>query len=163
VFDGLYLSGVVLSEAELGPYVQDTLDELEYIMGDVSTPYGALRASHGYPKPWKIRFVEVGNEDSLDPNGLTTYFAYRFRAYQTAINAKYPDISVMTSYSNNTIGRDVPQAQSADYHQYSTPDAFVLTQYGFFDQNPVDSRTLIGMLHSSPEQCLTRLTFSQAS
>jgi len=51
----------------------------------------------------------------------------------------------MTSYSNNTINRDVPVAQSADYHQYSTPDAFVLTQANFFDQDPADSRTLIGM------------------
>jgi hypothetical protein len=68
--------------------------------------------------------------------------------FQEAINAKYPDITVMTSYSNNTVSNhtEVPQAAAADYHQYSTPDAFVLTQYGFFDQNPVNSRTLIGLL-----------------
>jgi len=85
---------------------------------------------------------------SLDPNGLRTYPEYRFRMFQQAINAKYPDIVVMTSYSNNTISNhtEVPQAAAGDYHQYSTPDAFVLTQSNFFDQNPVDSRTLIGLL-----------------
>jgi len=71
--------------------------------------------------------------------------------FQQAINAKYPDIVVMTSYSNNTVSNhtEVPQAAAADYHQYSTPDAFVLTQSNFFDQNPVDSRTLIGLLLTS--------------
>jgi alpha-N-arabinofuranosidase len=46
------------------------MDELEYIMGDVSTPYGALRASHGYPKPWAVPFVEVGNEEYVQRNSF---------------------------------------------------------------------------------------------
>lgn len=48
-----------ISEAEIGIYVQDALDELEFIMGDVKTKYGALRAALGYPQPWKINYVEV--------------------------------------------------------------------------------------------------------
>jgi alpha-N-arabinofuranosidase len=51
----------VIPEADIGIYVQDALNELEFIMGDVSTEYGALRASLGYPKPWKINYVEVGS------------------------------------------------------------------------------------------------------
>lgn len=36
------------------------MNELEFIMGDVSTPYGALRAKLGFPEPWVIKYVEVG-------------------------------------------------------------------------------------------------------
>lgn len=59
VWSGLYLDGTVMSQAALQPYIQDTMDELEFIMGDKSTPYGGLRASLGYPNPWKINYVEV--------------------------------------------------------------------------------------------------------
>lgn len=146
-FDGLYLSGTIVPEADLAPYVQDFLNELEYIMGDTNTQYGALRASHGYPKPFKVDYVEVGNEDNLN-GGLASYYSYRFDAYRNAINAKYPDIIVMASLSNNTVSSDVPVAVAGDYHQYATPDEFVLDQFNFFDQNPEGSQTLIGELAS---------------
>lgn len=67
----MYLNGYnnanpdVIPEADIGIYVQDALNELEFIMGDVSTEYGALRVSLGYPKPWKINYVEVGSSDSI--------------------------------------------------------------------------------------------------
>ncbi len=65
VWAGMYLdTNRFISQADLGPYVQDTLNELEYIMGDTSTTYGALRASHGYPEPWTVNYVEIGNEDN---------------------------------------------------------------------------------------------------
>jgi alpha-N-arabinofuranosidase len=49
----------VTANATLQGYVQDTLDELEFIMGDVSTHYGALRAKLGYPEPWVVKYIEV--------------------------------------------------------------------------------------------------------
>jgi alpha-N-arabinofuranosidase len=61
----VYLNGYnntdpdVIPEADIGIYVQDALNELEFIMGDVTTKYGALRASLGHPRPWKINYVEV--------------------------------------------------------------------------------------------------------
>jgi alpha-N-arabinofuranosidase len=48
-----------VSQANLGPYVEEAMNELEFIMGSTSTKYGALRASLGYPKPWNINYVEV--------------------------------------------------------------------------------------------------------
>ena len=35
--------------------LQEAIDELEYCMGDISTNYGALRASHGHPAAFKIK------------------------------------------------------------------------------------------------------------
>lgn len=48
-----------IPEEEIGLYVQEALDELEFILGDVDTKYGALRASLGHPRPWKLNYVEV--------------------------------------------------------------------------------------------------------
>lgn len=42
-------------EDQMQPVLQEALDELEYITGDTSTPWGALRAQHGHPEPFEIR------------------------------------------------------------------------------------------------------------
>ena len=51
-FAGLYLDGSTVSQGALQPYIDDFLDELEFLTGDAATTeYGALRASLGYPEP----------------------------------------------------------------------------------------------------------------
>lgn len=65
VWAGHYLDGTTLTAEQLKPYIQDALNELEYILGDASTTYGALRISHGHTKPWKVSYVEIGNEDNI--------------------------------------------------------------------------------------------------
>jgi len=73
-FDGLYQRVnppyLIIAQNMLAPYVQDSLNELEYVMGSVNTTYGALRASHGYPDPWKVKYFEIGNEDNLSGGEL---------------------------------------------------------------------------------------------
>jgi alpha-L-arabinofuranosidase len=41
------------------------LNEIEYIIGDVHTYWGAKRAADGHPAPFKLRYVEIGNEDGF--------------------------------------------------------------------------------------------------
>jgi len=60
VFSGHYLDTTSVAEDDLEPYIQDTIHELEYLTGSVDTPLGALRASHGYPTPWVVNYVEIG-------------------------------------------------------------------------------------------------------
>ena len=73
----------------LKPHVQDALDEIEYITGNTSTTWGARRAKDGHPQPFKLRYVEVGNEDWL--NMGTASYDERFTMFYDAIKAKYPD------------------------------------------------------------------------
>ena len=59
--------------ADLQPYVQDALDEIEYVTGDASTTWGARRAQDGHPAPFPLNYVEMGNEDWFDrKRGATT-------------------------------------------------------------------------------------------
>jgi len=130
----------VIPESEIGLYVQDTLNELEFIMGPVSSPFGKLRASLGYPKPWKINYVEIGNEDNLG-NATISYSAYRFAAFYNAISAKYPHITIISSTGDTT----AQMGKSAtDYHQYARPDIFV-SEFGYWDNIANrEHQTLIG-------------------
>ena len=138
VWSGEYLDGTIISNASLGTYVQFALDELEFLMGDETTTQGARRIQLGYPEPFPINYVEVGNEDNLN-KGLSSYNNYRFPAFYNAIKAVYPNITVIAS----TIAITFPGDASGDYHQYTRPDQFV-SQFSMFDNFTAEHKTLVG-------------------
>lgn len=127
VFAGYWLDETAAPEDELQRYVDSALDELEFLMGGSSTKWGAHRTALGYPDPFPIRFVEVGNEDGLSDTGIDTYRSYRFSAFYDAIKAEYPDILVFSSTTDW-----VYDQSGQDYHEYTLPDYFV-GQFGYFD------------------------------
>ncbi|KAJ5555861.1 Glycoside hydrolase superfamily [Penicillium sp. DV-2018c] len=138
VWGGHALNGDDVPEADLDFYVQDALNEIEFLTGSVDTKYGALRAKVGHPKPWKIRYVEVGNEDNLS-DGLDSYKAYRFPAFYKAIKEKYPHIQVLAS----TINMTLPGNAGGDWHLYDEPDNMV-KQWDMFDNMSPDHPILLG-------------------
>ncbi|CZT52133.1 related to alpha-N-arabinofuranosidase A precursor [Rhynchosporium secalis] len=139
VWSGVYLQGDgAIPEAKLAPYVEEVINELEFIMGSTSTKYGALRASLGFPNPWKIRYVEIGNEDNYaNPEG---YASYRFRMFHDAIRAAYPSISIMSSIGDHTA---VAPGSSIDYHEYNRPNNFA-SEFTKFDNVDRSHKILIG-------------------
>ena len=56
--------GASFPESQIGTVLANILNELEYCMGDTSTHYGALRAEHGHPKPFKIK-IHRGRQRGL--------------------------------------------------------------------------------------------------
>ena len=97
----------------LQPYIQDTLDALEYANGPATSKWGAERAKNGHPEPFNIRYVEIGNENSGDP-----YFK-NYRPFYDAIKAKYPDIITIADCP-------IPNApvEIVDEHYYVAPEWF---------------------------------------
>jgi alpha-N-arabinofuranosidase len=80
---------------DLEPYVQDALDEIEYVTGDAkTTKWGAQRAQDGHPAPFPLHFVEIGNEDWFDRSGS---YEGRFTQFFNAIKAKYPSLQVIAT------------------------------------------------------------------
>lgn len=49
---------------DIGPWVQSALDSLEFAMGGIWTPWGAVRKEMGHPKPFNISHFAIGNEVS---------------------------------------------------------------------------------------------------
>jgi alpha-L-arabinofuranosidase len=102
LFAGYCLSGggVIDAGPALEPYVQEALEEIEYLIGDArTTKWGAQRAKDGHPKPFKITYVEVGNEDWFDRSGPDRNGTYdrRFAQFYDAIKKKYPQLKVISS------------------------------------------------------------------
>ncbi|RAL04416.1 Arabinosidase A [Aspergillus ibericus CBS 121593] len=134
VWDGFALDssgGTPLTGDALTPYVDDVLNELEYILGDTSTTYGALRAAHGQKEPWKLTMVEIGNEDHL--GGGCDSYPERFIKFYDAIHAAYPDLIIIASTSETDCLPDsMPEGSWVDYHDYNTADGLV-DQFNYFD------------------------------
>jgi alpha-L-arabinofuranosidase len=77
---------------KMQPIISDILDLLEYCKGPVSSTWGAKRAAHGHPAPYKLKYIEIGNE-----NGWETADDYRprYAMIHDALLAKYPDLKIM--------------------------------------------------------------------
>ena len=61
VFAGYTLNGDYVTADYLDGFVNDALDEIEYIIGGVDTKMGAQRAKDGHPEPFSLSYVEIGN------------------------------------------------------------------------------------------------------
>ena len=116
--------------ALLEPYVQDALDEVEYLTADAKTSYwGARRAADGHPEPFVVNYVEVGNEDYFDKSG--SYDA-RFTQFYDAFKARYPNIQLIaTDRAAKTRTPDL-----YDDHYYRKAEAFFqdLSHYDKMDR-----------------------------
>lgn len=130
VWSGLSFDGIISGDA-LTPYITDILNELEFLFGDTTTTYGALRAEYGQTAPYIINMIEIGNEDNL-ANGCATY-ASRFTSIYNAIHAAYPDITLIASTTDaSCLPAKMPDNTWTDIHYYLDPDQFVL-QFNEFD------------------------------
>ena len=85
---------VVKPGPDLEPYVQDALDEIEYVTGDASTKWGAERVKDGHPAPFALTYVEIGNEDFADGSGS---YDGRYAQFYDAIKAKYPALQLIAT------------------------------------------------------------------
>ncbi|KAG8705329.1 hypothetical protein FRC09_003029 [Ceratobasidium sp. 395] len=106
VYAGYSILGGTVPEADLQPYIDLAISQIEFVMGDAETnQWAALRA----------KYVEIGNED-LFRTAPQTYLAYRWAAFVNAISAKYPQLKLI---STTTYGAALnPAPKYVDIHHY---------------------------------------------
>ena len=101
---------------DLEPYVQSALDEVEYVTGDASTKWGAVRARDGHPAPFPLHYIEIGNEDWFDRSG--SYDA-RFAQFARALRAKHPQYKLIATMPVKESSPD-EQPDVQDDHYYKS-------------------------------------------
>ena len=94
----------------LQPYVEDALDEIEYLTGTASTKWGGRRIKDGHPEPFPLQYVEIGNEDFFDKSGS---YDERFAQFYKAIKLKYPALQLIATTKVKGVNPDV-----LDEHYY---------------------------------------------
>jgi alpha-N-arabinofuranosidase len=101
---------------DLEPYVQEALDEIEYVMGDAKTKWGAERAKDGRPAPFALTYVEIGNEDWFDRSHS---YDGRYAQFYKAIKARYPQLQLIATTPVTSVKPDV-----IDDHYYRSATEF---------------------------------------
>ncbi len=125
---------------QLGPYVQDALDLVEFANGPVTTKWGKKRAELGHPKPFNLKLMGIGNEQ------WGPQYVERYKIFERAIHTKYPQVKLVSSvgpfpkgeifdYLNTTFRK--LKANILDEHYYQSPQWFLdnVKRYDTYDRN----------------------------
>jgi alpha-N-arabinofuranosidase len=102
--------------SELDPYVEDALEEIEYVTGGPDTKWGAQRAKDGHPAPFALEYVEIGNEDFFDKSKS---YDGRYAQFYKAIKAKHPELQLIATTPVTSIKPDI-----IDDHYYKQAEQF---------------------------------------
>lgn len=84
-------SGELVPLEDLGPFVQDALDLIEFANGPVDTTWGAKRAALGHPAPFHLSMLGIGNEQ------WGPQYIERLARFIAVIKARHPDIQLIAS------------------------------------------------------------------
>ncbi|HEY4246236.1 MAG TPA: alpha-L-arabinofuranosidase C-terminal domain-containing protein [Lacunisphaera sp.] len=79
---------------EMALYTQEALDEIEYVMGPADSKWGKRRAADGFPEPFALKYVEIGNEDFFDHSGS---YEGRFAQMARAIRKRFPELKIIAT------------------------------------------------------------------
>ena len=116
---------------QMGPWVQDAVDLIQYATGGTNTTWGEQRAANGHPAPFQMNMMEIGNE-----NG-GTYYDQRYSLFYDAIKSNYPAVQLATS-GNWSGGPPTSRPRDiSDEHYYSSPATFVgyATKYDSYSRS----------------------------
>ncbi|MGO4517742.1 alpha-L-arabinofuranosidase C-terminal domain-containing protein [Terriglobus sp. 2YAB30_2] len=136
VYAGYSLKGEHVTGKDLEPFIQDALDEIEYVTGDTSTKWGAVRAKNGHPAAFPLHYIEIGNEDYFDKSGS---YDERFQAFAKAIRAKYPQYKLISTAPNTKGDPDVQ-----DDHYYRNPEEMFLLVHKYDDADRKGPKIFVG-------------------
>ena len=106
---------VLLEGEALDEMVQDTLDAIEYAIGSKESKWGRLRASMGHPEPFKMTYLEIGNEN-WGPD-----YEKRYNMIYKKVKELYPQSKTI---ANEHVEKNGCPAECVDEHFYNTTEFF---------------------------------------
>ncbi len=132
--DGKGQQGIPMDE--MGAYIQEVLDLIEWANGPADSKWGKVRAEAGHPEPFNLKYIGIGNEDLI-----SEVFAERFVMIFDAVRAKHPEITVVGTVGPTYEGSDYEDGWAlarkhnvpiVDEHYYQSPGWFLNNQH-FYD------------------------------
>jgi alpha-L-arabinofuranosidase len=133
---------------EMPDYVQEVLDLIEWANGPATSTWGAKRAAAGHPKPFKLEYLGVGNEDAQ-----TEVFRERFKLIYAAVKAKHPEITAIGTVGPDPSGFDYEAGwkfaneqhlEMVDEHGYKPPQWFFQNLERFDAYDRAKSKVYLG-------------------
>ncbi|KAF3665664.1 Alpha-L-arabinofuranosidase 2 [Capsicum annuum] len=109
-----------VNTSNISPFVQDTLDGIEFSRGASNSTWGSVRAAMGHPEPFDLRYVAVGNEILTVPCQDLKFLYYNsgnYLKFYSAIKQAYPDIKIISNCDGSSKPLDHP-ADLYDFHAF---------------------------------------------
>jgi alpha-N-arabinofuranosidase len=125
---------------QLGTYIQDALDLIEFANGPANSAWGARRAAMGHPEPFNMKLLGVGNEQ------WGQEYIDRYAKFAQVLKEKHPEISLVSAAGPDpadprfkfawTKLREL-HADIIDEHSYAKPEWFLdnAHRYDSYDRN----------------------------
>lgn len=113
---------------QMQPWVDDALDLIEFANGSEDTHWGKVRCELGHPKPFKLKYLAIGNEE------VGAEFPERYTIIANAVKEKYPKIKLIHSAGPFPSGSEYERGYTAakkdgadliDEHYYSSTNWFL--------------------------------------
>ena len=132
---------------ELGAWVQEALDLIEFANGDASTPMGSIRKEMGHEKPFNMEYLGIGNEE------IGEGFFERYPHFHNAIREKYPDIKIINTAGPFAVGEGYEAGWTSakqygsdlvDEHYYSSPEWFLANMHHYEDYDENGPKVFLG-------------------
>lgn len=132
---------------ELGEWIDDALDLIEFANGGADTKWGAKRAELGHEKPFNLKYIAIGNEE------VGQGFFDRYDYFHKAIREKYPDIKIINSAGPFNHGSEYDKGwESArkngsdiiDEHYYMTPEWFIANYHRYDSFSADETKVFLG-------------------
>ncbi len=123
--------------SQMGQWVQDALDAIEYANGPADSFWGGQRAKAGHPGSFHLKYLEIGNE-----NGGPAY-RERWPLFVNAIRAKHPEIQFVANHWQGGYPSS-PQPDVVDEHFYDTPEWFMRNATHFDKYSRTGPKIFVG-------------------
>ena len=141
VYAGYSLKGEHIQPGkDLEPFVQSAIDEVEYVTGDASTRWGAMRARDGHPAPFPLHYIEIGNEDEFDKSKS---YNERFAQFAHALHSRYPQYQLIATTRVNEKHAD-EQPDLIDDHYYKPVGAMLDFTHRYDDAPRTGPKIFVG-------------------
>lgn len=133
-------SAEVASMDQLGTYIQDALDLIEFANGSVDSTWGKVRAQMGHPAPFNLKFLGIGNEQ------WDQQYIDRYKEFVKVLKVKYPNIKLVSGAGPFPKGASFDfawkelkalNADIIDEHYYANPSWFLQNakRYDNYERN----------------------------
>ncbi|MBC7328200.1 DUF1080 domain-containing protein [bacterium] len=128
-----------MSHQEIAPidkmdeWIEDALAAIEYAIGPQDSKWGSLRAKNGHPQPFKLKYVEIGNEN------FGPAYEERYALFYEAIKKRYPKLELIANVPVKSAPMDI-----VDEHYYNSAEWFIANANRYDNYNRKGPRIFVG-------------------
>lgn len=139
--------GIGVPLEEIGKWVDDALDLIEFANGGCDTVWGKIRKDLGHEMPFHLKYIGIGNEEVGDG------FFERYPYFHNAIREKYPDIKIINTAGPFAVGESYETgwhsakkygSDLVDEHYYSAPEWFLANMHHYEDYDENGPKVFLG-------------------